>query len=93
MRNIKPVCLPLKEYQQIDNMEEDLHSLTLAGWGYSQNSDDDATSDVLIQAIVPYLPQEICEMEYEEKKTQNPSSKIEIHSTQLCAGSVSGVDL
>lgn len=93
LKNIKPICLPIKECQQIDNMEEDLHSLTLAGWGYSQNSDNDAASDVLIQAIVPYLPQDICKMEYSEKKIQNPSSKIDIHSTQLCAGSVGGLDL
>lgn len=84
LKHIKPVCLPVNEAQQIDNMDEEFHTLTIAGWGHSLNSDE-PNSDVLVHAMVSYLPQDICEMEYAEKKEKNASSKINIQDTQMCA--------
>lgn len=89
--NIKTVCLPTKEFQQIDSLNSELKRLTVAGWGITEDNTD-SMSDVLMSATLPYLPQESCVNEYEEKKKDHRLIKINIHETQMCAGGVDRTD-
>lgn len=88
-KNIKTICLPTLESQNVENVEAGL--LTIAGWGHTENNTQ-STNDVLIQALVPYLPHENCVARFQEEKKTHKLIKSIIYETQICAGGVERVD-
>lgn len=88
--NVKTICLPVTESQQIDHPDVG-KMLTVAGWGHTENNTV-ATNDVLIQAQVPYLPYDSCVARFKEEKKNHPLIKSNIYETQICAGGVGRVD-
>lgn len=56
--------------------------MTIAGWGITEN-DVTSTSDVLMQAKVPYLTNDECTEKYTELKKQIPKISIEIKDSFL----------
>lgn len=88
--NIKPVCLPTKERQQVDGLRSELQNLTVAVWGVTERSD--LMSDVLMYATVLYLPHQSCVDLFNEKKKKHKLLRTSIQETHLCAGGAGMVD-
>ncbi|CRL05909.1 CLUMA_CG019129, isoform A [Clunio marinus] len=88
--NVRTICLPVEESQQIDNIHDEFLNLTIAGWGLTEN--DRKQSDVLIKAKVPYLSNPSCIKIYDIKKRNYSTLKIEIKDSHMCAGGIERVD-
>lgn len=86
-RDIKTICLPLDVSQQVQNAVGDKQNLLIAGWGLTGASE--AMSDVLMKAFVPYFPQELCKLEFQQKMQKYSRLKINIQDTHMCAGNTS----
>lgn len=90
-KHINTVCLPVKESQQIDSPLVEDKTLTIAGWGHTENNTV-STNDVLIYAHVPYLPHELCVARFAKEMKTHLELRVDIQETQMCAGGVDKVD-
>jgi hypothetical protein len=57
-----------------------IHKLKSSGWGQTGEKDR-KTSNELLQAIVPYMPNEECQRRYTDGK-----KRVKINPAHLCAG-------
>lgn len=88
-KNVNTVCLPVEESQRVENLSGEGSTLQIAGWGMTENS---RSSDVLMTAQIPYLPQEECVDKYDDLRRKNKAMKTIIGNSQMCAGGTSIVD-
>lgn len=89
-KNVRPICLPVTRFQQVDDPQID-KTLTVAGWGHTENNTE-STNDVLLQALVPYISNDLCVSRFKEAELKHPLLKVSIYESQICAGGVDGVD-
>jgi secreted trypsin-like serine protease len=75
---VKPICLPLTD--QLRNTNLDGFTLTVAGWGRTENT---SKSNVKLKVNVNIVPLEACRLVF-------PSQYL--WTKQLCAGGVEGKD-
>ena len=80
-RNIKTICLPTNENELITKTV-DLQNLIISGWGKTEHK---KVSNVLLYALIPYLPLEECK----ERMIEDGIETI-FYESHICAG---GADL
>lgn len=76
--NVKTICLPIEEQQFIENQPDEDKIGTVAGWGRNGKASS-KFSDVLMQARVPYIDNDVCNNQFERKT----SPAIELTEKQL----------
>lgn len=89
-REVRTVCLPTEESQQIENLSGDASKLLIAGWGRTENSS--VLSDILMKANLDYLPHEDCVNQYKTLNRKYKSIQTNVQEKQMCAISGSKVD-
>lgn len=74
--NVKLVCLPAEEQNQIQRISNDARKkMTIAGWGITETGQP---SDVLLKANIPYLTEADCKSKF--------GGILTYHESYLCAG-------
>ena len=71
-------------------MKGEFLKLTIAGWGKTENSE--SKSDVLMKAVVDYLPHDNCAEKFKDLRKIHSMIKVDIEDTHLCAGGIKKVD-
>jgi secreted trypsin-like serine protease len=86
------ICLPIEEKQDIEKLTGDSAKLTIAGWGRTENTGYKG-SDVLMKAVIDYLPREECSQKYSNyARERNSPMKWSVIDTQICANGTQIVD-
>lgn len=83
--NVGTICLPVDPKQYLDKIlkeENKVLRLTIAGWGTTENSGR-SSSDVLLQASVPYMTSVECAEKFKILTTKHKSIRIDIQRSHL----------
>lgn len=89
--NVRTICLPIKDNQQVDNVVELYKNLTIAGWGTTEYTKS-YLSDVLMFANVVYRDQNECEDFYATQRSAHPALTLKIKEKMMCAGGQANID-
>lgn len=84
LMNVQSICLPVKPEQIIDNIalqEDSPLTMTISGWGFSENNHK--MSDFLMHAQVPLLDQTQCTNQFSKLKNRFQMINFDIIDTHL----------